>query len=49
MVQAAEIPVELEADLDDDQRRIVRRCLLALAVMGTGSMIGATSGVGDLE
>ena len=43
MVRAAEIPVELEADLDDDQRRIVRRCLLALAVMGTGSMIGATS------
>jgi len=31
------------AGLDTEQLRTVRRCLIVLAVLGTGSMIGATS------
>lgn len=41
--QAAELPLEVEAAFDADQQRIVRVCLLALAALGAGSMIGAMS------
>lgn len=35
--------VGVEAGLEGDRRRIVRLCLMTLAILGTGSMIGATS------
>ena len=41
--RARETPVDVEAGLDDRQRRVVRLCLITLAVLGTGSMIGAMS------
>ena len=41
--RAGETPPDVETGLDDSQRRVVRLCLIALAVLGTGSMIGATS------
>ena len=41
--RASETPVDLETGLDDSQRRVVRLCLIGLAVLSTGSMIGAMS------
>lgn len=41
--QTAEIPPELEAKLDADQRRLVRRCLVVLATLSAGSIAGAAS------
>jgi len=41
--RASETTVDVEADLDDNQRRVVRLCLIGLAVLGIGSMIGAMS------
>ena len=41
--RASETPVDVETGLDDGQRRVVRLCLIGLAVLGTGSMIGAMS------
>ena len=41
--RASETPVDVETGLDDDQRRIVRLCLIGLAVLSIGSMIGAMS------
>ena len=39
--RAGETPADVETGLDDRQRRVVRLCLIGLAVLGTGSMIGA--------
>ena len=41
--RASETPADVETGLDDSQRRVVRLCLIGLAVLGTGSMIGAMS------
>ena len=41
--RASETPVDVETGLDDGQRRVVRLCLIGLAVLSTGSMIGAMS------
>ena len=41
--RASETPTDVETGLDDRQRRVVRLCLIGLAVLGTGSMIGAMS------
>ncbi len=41
--RASETPVDVETGLDDSQRRVVRLCLIGLAVLGIGSMIGAMS------
>jgi hypothetical protein len=41
--RADEAPVDVEGALDGGQQRIVRRCLMGLAVLGVGSMIGSTS------
>lgn len=41
--RASETPVGVDTGLDDGQRRIVRLCLIGLAVLGTGSMIGTMS------
>ena len=41
--RASETPVDVETSLDDGQRRVVRLCLIGLAVLSTGSMIGAMS------
>ncbi|MGE4605307.1 MAG: hypothetical protein AAEJ52_01040 [Myxococcota bacterium] len=38
-----EAPVDVETDLDGDQRRVVRLCVIGLAILGTGSMIGSMS------
>jgi len=35
--------VDVEVGLGGNQQRIVRLCLMTLAILGTGSMIGATS------
>ena len=41
--RATETPVDVETGPDDSQRRIVRLCLIGLAVLSIGSMIGAMS------
>ena len=41
--QASEKSIGAETGLDDGQRRVVRLCLIGLAVLGTGSMIGSMS------
>jgi membrane protein DedA with SNARE-associated domain len=38
-----ETPAEFDVNLDAYERRVVRRCLAAMAVMGTASMVGALS------
>ena len=42
-LRASEPPVDVETGLDDSQRRVVRLCLIGLAALGIGSMIGAVS------
>ena len=41
--RASETPIDVETGLDDSQRRVVRLCLIGLAVLSIGSMIGTMS------
>ncbi len=41
--QPRKAPVDVETGLDESQQRVVRLCLIGLAVLGIGSMIGGMS------